>query len=160
MPTLEELENRIKQLEQQVQLFQRTDPAIALGTNLFDIGYMESYHDTIGGNYTLTGAYADTGLTVTVDEAGDYLIFGVFDVSMIGDNAVTFDAICLVAGSALSEQATFKADVDERATVSQIWYATGVFAGDIIKIQAKKSAGGGTSALAATNTIIRVLNIN
>lgn len=38
MPTLEELENKIKQLEQQVQLFQRTDPAIALGIDLHSLG--------------------------------------------------------------------------------------------------------------------------
>ena len=152
------LELRLRALESQGKA-NPSNPAIALATNLNDIGYLQSYHASLAGDYTLTTSEADVGVSFTIDVAGDYILWGVFDISVVSDNGVVVTGYCTVGGTNRPEQAIFQADVDERCTVAQVWYATGILPGTIVKLRAKKAAGSGTSAVKATHTVLRALNI-
>lgn len=114
------------------------------------------------GSLTLTTSAADIpGATLTLTKSGIYLIVGVVDFSEVGAGDVpsVFSAYGNFAGTLQVAAADFAAvTANARATVAQQWLYAGT-PGNIVKLQAKKSGGTGSSLAATTNTSISALYV-
>lgn len=114
------------------------------------------------GSLTLTAAtYADiAGATITLARAGKHLITGVFDMrqSAVGDLGSILTGRLVANGSAQTQLAQYRSQaVPSSANVAQQWVYTAGAAGEVVKLQAQKDAGTGTSIVALTNTSISAL---
>jgi hypothetical protein len=109
------------------------------------------------GSLTLVaGAYNDlTGATLTIARPGTYRIEGVFDFNCAGagDVGVVFLGQLVVNGVAQANLAVRTPQaVNDRATVAQQWLVV-VGVGQIVKLQAEKTAGSGTSTAATQSSL-------
>jgi len=110
------------------------------------------------GTLTLTTSLQDIlGATLTITKAGKYWLQGIFDFTMGGpDNGVLFQGVLAVNGTPAIQVATFTPHYvsgpgGNRATVAQQWYTT-LTVGAVVKLQASKNGGTGSSTAGATNT--------
>lgn len=117
------------------------------------------------GTYTLTGVFADIpGCSITLARGGRHLLLGCFD--FFGANALDVGAQalgrCVADGSVLTGDSVFSplimtgaglngSPVSLRATVFQQWLYTAPATGKVVKLQAAKIGGTGTSG-ATTGT--------
>ena len=108
----------------------------------------------------LTTSFQDLpGATLTLATQGTYVITGMFDLAVIGADDNTFLVGALEVGGAVqSAKAVLQTDTDRpRVTVSQTWVITTTADDTVIKLQAKKFAGTGTSRAYGIHTKIAAL---
>lgn len=122
--------------------------------NLADLPASALLNADSSGSYTLTTSYADVpGVTVTATRGGTWLI----GISVnFGQNALdtNMSAQLVVAGSAQSNPITLFATTASTLVGFRQWVITGVTNGDVIKLQAKKNSGSGSSSLGSQTNIV------
>lgn len=115
------------------------------------------YYGTATTDLSLTTSYQDiAGATVTVNRSGTYKVTACFEFNITaGDTGAAIDGQLLVNGSAQTIFAVAQAPAGtiELSTFQQ-WVVTGVLSGQVLKLQAKKAAGSGTSSVIHFNTTI------
>lgn len=119
-------------------------------------------------NLTLTMSVQDiAGTQLTLARAGRYLIWGVIDFILAGaDAGYTFIGTLVVNGATASNQVLFNpqyvsgAPGGNRATVAQQWFYSLASAGAVVKLQAYKTGGTGTSFAGVTNTTLSAIWIS
>jgi len=96
----------------------------------------------------LTGAFQDVvGATITLTRAGRHLITCCFDFSFTaGDNGFSLVGQLLADGAAQAQQVTIQSTGNANFMAPQQWLYTPTATGKIVKLQAKKLGGGGTSS--------------
>ena len=108
----------------------------------------------------LTTSFQDLpGATLTLATQGTYVITGMFDLAVIGADDNTFlVGVLEVGGVVQSAKAVLQTDTDgPRVTVSQTWVITTTEDDTVIKLQARKFAGTGTSRAYGIHTKIVAL---
>lgn len=104
---------------------------------------------TLAADYSLTTGFSDIGVSVTTDQDGSWLV-----TSMVEYDWVTPDGALqvqlLAAGSA--QAGVIESAIQAKSFFSAQWYVVTVPAGSILKLQAKKASGAGTSSLISANT--------
>jgi hypothetical protein len=142
-----------------------------------DAGYVTSAGSitalfaSASGGLSLGTSYADiTGATLTLAEAGTYLISGVFDFAGVGAdtnesglgqlvaNGVAQTGIAAVEPLAIAGAGVTGSPVAVRMVASQQWLYV-ASAGHVIKLQARKTGGTGFSICNAVNTTISALKV-
>lgn len=115
---------------------------------------------------TLTTAPQDIpGATLTIGKSGLYWLQGIFDFNLGGtaDIGYVFTGILVINGVAATQGAVFVPHYvsgfgpgGNRATVAQQWSAT-LTTGAVVKLQASKTGGAGSSQTFAPNTTLGAL---
>jgi hypothetical protein len=111
------------------------------------------------GNLTLTPTMQDIpGVTLTLPKAGKYHVTGVIDFVLdSGDTDQTLLGQLIANAAALPQLMTFRfttpVGTAARGTVTQQWLATMTAPSQIVKLQANKNAGTGTSLATSLSTI-------
>jgi hypothetical protein len=115
------------------------------------------------GSLTLSSAGPNDipGTTLTLANAGDYLITGVFDFrgDLAGDSGADLRGYLNAAGTRATKFARFIGPfgaVTLGGTVAQQWIFTAA-ASDVVKLQADKSAGTGGSSCGVQSSITALL---
>lgn len=118
---------------------------------------------TATGILTLTTSWQDIpGTSFTVPKTGRYLLHGIFDfwLAGTGDIGFLFEGALAINGVPAAAHATFVpqyvSGTGMRATVAQQWYST-ITAGSIVKLQAMKNGGTGSSGAVGTATNLSAL---
>jgi hypothetical protein len=126
------------------------------GSSVADVAYAT-------GSLTLSnlGPNDIPGTTLTLANTGDYFITGVFDFrgDLAGDSGADLRGYLNAAGTRATKFARFIGPfgaVTLGGTVSQQWIFT-ASAGDVIKLQADKSAGTGGSSCGVQSSIAALL---
>ena len=111
------------------------------------------------GNLTLSTIQTNVpGATLTLATAGTYVVIGTFDFDAAGDASFHLVGRLVVGAVTQSNEAILEVDPDDpRATVSQTWVITTTSADTVIKLQASKTGGGGTSRTRIIHTTITAI---
>lgn len=109
---------------------------------------------------TLTTSLQDIpGATITLSTSGVWAVTGVFDMQSEGAGDDNFPAIggLDVDGDARSEQAVYilrATSPVRRASISQVWRVATTSPKVVLKLQAQKASGSGTSKIGSPGTTI------
>lgn len=114
----------------------------------------EALEADASGAYTLTTSYADVpGVTVTATKDGTWLVR--VSVSFAQNTSDTnLSAQLLLNASVQSNPISLFANDADVLCGFREWRLTSVVIGDVIKLQAKKNSGAGTSSLGAQTNIV------
>jgi hypothetical protein len=118
----------------------------------------DSYAAVSTADLTLsTTATLVAGCTVTVAEAGTYLVTGTFDfyMSAAGGSAGVGQLYVDTVGQSTS---AILVDAAVRATVSQTWIVA-VLAGKVVELRASKAVAAGTSQALHPHTTLQIIRI-
>jgi hypothetical protein len=107
-----------------------------------------------GGSITLTTTYQDIGVALTLNRAGRYYLNAVFDMRISGaDLGVFLLGQCVADGAALPKVTFFSSAGGYQGMVSQQWVYTASAPGKVVKLQASKSGGSGSSITGSESTL-------
>lgn len=102
----------------------------------------------------ITGPHATDGVAVDLPVPGAYVIIGTFMFQRIGDGGVAFEGQLDIGGTAQAELARNVGLSGEHNQATQSWRITTTANDTIAKLQARKTAGIGSSVVLATHTTI------
>lgn len=104
----------------------------------------------LGLDYTLTTSYADTGLFITANKSGTWLVLATVRFNWTGGTDARFHAQLVFNSSA--QAGDIYTNALEESSHTSWWVVDTVSPGDLFKIQAYKEVGTGSSKVMSQNT--------